>query len=475
MNGVSFTTRDKRCRGLCLTICWLTCCSALAQTQSEPVIALVGGMLIDGYDAPPVHHAAVIIQGNRILAAAPRDQIEIPANAHVIVTRGKTMMPGLIDLHAHTEIIGHGEYEEYWRFVDTPERLAEMRRIAVKQLLRAGVTSAADLGSTLDILETRRQIDAGEIPGPRLIIAGPQITRFAPPFGGEGSHRIIETPQQAARAAEELIDSGVDIIKIWFGMDEADMRAVVDAAHARGVMVHAHLYEPERIRAAVNAGVDVLQHVGSGRNPPYDEDLVLEIAHRNIPIVQTISHRIWVYPATLAFPERLESPLLREDLSAELYDEFQRSFDQFHRRSYFREVEREIQLSRVASRQFIEAGAVIGVGTDGGSPMNFHTEALWWELFALVDSGMTPRQVISAATKTNAEILSGRGGRFGIGAVREFGTVEAGMLADVIVLAGDPLSDIHALRHVDLVIKNGVPWYTEQKATDTLRMIGRAF
>ena len=112
MNRVSFTVRDTRCRGLCLIICWLTCCSVLAQTQSEPVIALVGGMLIDGYDAPPVHHAAVIIQGNRILAAAPRNQIEIPANAHVIDTRGKTMMPGLIDLHAHTEIIGHGEYEE---------------------------------------------------------------------------------------------------------------------------------------------------------------------------------------------------------------------------------------------------------------------------------------------------------------------------------------------------------------------------
>ena len=183
MNRVSVTGRDKRRRGLYLTICCLTCCSAFAQTQSEPVIALVGGMLIDGYDAPPVHHAAVIIQGNRILAAAPRDQIEIPANAHVIDTRGKTMMPGLIDLHAHTEIIGHGEYEEYWRFVDTPERLAEMRRIAVKQLLRAGVTSAADLGSSLDILETRRQIDAGEIPGPRLTVAGPQITRFEPPFG----------------------------------------------------------------------------------------------------------------------------------------------------------------------------------------------------------------------------------------------------------------------------------------------------
>ena len=79
MSRAFFTVRDTRCRGLCLIICWLTCCNTLAQTQSEPVIALVGGMLIDGYDAPPVHHAAVIIQGNRILAAAPRDQIEIPA------------------------------------------------------------------------------------------------------------------------------------------------------------------------------------------------------------------------------------------------------------------------------------------------------------------------------------------------------------------------------------------------------------
>ena len=115
---------------------------------------------------------------------------------------------------------------------------------------------------------------------------------------------------------------------------------------------------------------------------------------------------------------------------------------------------------------------MIGVGTDGGSPMNFHSEAMWREMSALVDSGMTPLQVISAATKTNAEIL---GSMDIFGGKRRLGTIEPGMLADVIVVDGNPLFDINVLGYVELVIKDGVPWYTKEKATETLRAIGRPF
>lgn len=443
--------------------------------SEEQTIALVGGMLIDGYEAPPVHHAAVVIEGNRILAAGPGDEIDIPENAHVIDTRGKSMLPGLIDLHLHMELIGHGDYAEYFDYIGGTRRLPEMRAIAAKQLLRAGVTSAVDLGSTMGIFDTKDKIEAGEIPGPRITASGPWITRVKVPINPPGFDVIISSPKEAARRTNEQIDKGIDVIKAWIGLTEEDMRAIVTAAHKRGVRVHAHVYDPGRIRAAINAGVDVLQHVGSAKNPPYDQELLLDIAHKNIPIVQTIAHRIWVYPATLAFPERLQDPRLREDLSAELYAEFQRSFELFHRKSYFREVEREIRHAKIASRQFVDVGAVIGVGTDGGSPMNFHTEAMWREMSALVDSGMSPLQVISAATKTNAEILSGRKGNFGIGEHREFGTIEPGMLADVIVVNGNPLFDINLLAYVDLVIKDGVPWYTEEKATSLLRKIGRQF
>jgi len=157
----------------------------------------------------------------------------------------------------------------------------------------------------------------------------------------------------------------------------------------------------------------------------YDDDLLAQITHNNIPIVQTISHRIWVYPATVAFPERLYNPIHKKDMPPDIYAEVIDSFNNFHRLSYFYDIGTETRNSKVAARQFIEAGAYMGVGTDAASPLNFHTEAMWYEMSALVESGMTPIQVISAATKTNAEIL---------GQFEQLGTIEPGKMADMIVI-----------------------------------------
>ena len=92
---------------------------------------------------------------------------------------------------------------------------------------------------------------------------------------------------------------------MWYGLTAEDYRAVVEEAHKAGLKVHAHLDSPKAIMMAIDRGVDVLQHVGSATQPPYDEALVSEIAHKNIPIVENIAHRIWVYHETVAFPERL--------------------------------------------------------------------------------------------------------------------------------------------------------------------------
>lgn len=440
------------------------------ETDAKRAFALVGGMLLDGYDAAPIHDPVVVIRGNEIVAAGPAETTSIPDAAHRIDTRGKTILPGLIDLHVHMELIGHGDYEEYYDYVGDLDRLAVSREIAAKQSIRAGVTTVLDLGSTLDILETRRRIESGEIPGPRLLASGPWISRLPVGIVPEEMQFVVSSPREAAARTVELIERGVDVIKAWEGLTREDYVAIVREAHERDVKVHAHLYDPTKVRLALDAGVDVLQHMGSAKNPPYSDDLVLEIAHRNVPVVQTIAHRIWIYPATVAFPTRLEDPRLRADVPVGLYAELQRSFRLFHRLDYFRQVEREIRLARVAARQFIEADAVMGVGTDAGSPMNFHFDALWREMSALVDSGMTPSQVISAATKTNAEIL---GNMQLLGGKRRFGTIEPGMLADVIVVDGNPLFDINVLGHVELTIRDGVPWYADAAVAEDVRLIGR--
>ncbi len=453
---------------LVFTVFGLVSGIGVAQESSRPEhpVAFVGGMLLDGYETQPIHHSIVVIEDGRITAVGSKLDTNIPEDAVVIDTSGKTVMPGLIDAHVHLDLIGHGDYDRYYRFLGGMERLDEVMPIAAKQMLRAGVTSAIDLGTPFQILKLRERIRKGEIPGPRLTVSGPWITRVYLEGVPDEYQLIIDSPREAAQRTRELIARGSDLIKTWVGLTEEDYRAVVNQAHQHNVKVHAHLYRPEAIRAAIAAGVDVFQHVGSARNPAYDKELVSEIAHRNIPVVQTISHRIWVYPATVAFPERLYDPVHKKDMPPDIYAEVIDSFKDFHRLPYFREIGREIRNSKVAARQFIDAGAYIGVGTDAASPLNFHTEAMWREMSALVDSGMTPIEVISAATKTNAEIL---------GQSDQLGTIEVGKLADLIVVDGNPLADINALGHVNIVVKDGVIWYSEAAATGPVTQIGYAF
>jgi len=435
-----------RCATLGPMVLGFTVLGPSAPAHAQEALVFSGGMVLDGYESVPIHDGAVVVEGGRITWVGPADDVQIPNGARVIDTSGRTIMPGLIDAHAHVDLIGHGDYDRFYEFIGGTTRLKEMAEISMGQLVRAGVTTAVDLGAPLEILEVRDRVRRGEIPGPRLLASGAWITRITLAGVPLEYQNVIESPEEAAATAERLIDAGSDVIKLWSGLTEDDMRAVVEVAHSRGIRVHAHLYEPEAIWNALRADVDVFQHVGSGGNPPYTSDLLQAIAHRAVPVVQTISHRIWIYPATIAFPERLKDPRLASDFPPDVYEEVQRSFEDFTRLGYFRTTPRQIRNSAVAARQFIDAGAVIGVGTDAASPMNFHTQAMWREMEALIESGMTPLQVISAATKTNAEIL-GLGG--------ETGTIEEGKAADILVVDGNPLADIRALDRVRWVVANG--------------------
>ena len=167
---------------------------------------------------------------------------------------------------------------------------------------------------------------------------------------------------------------------------------------------------------------------------------------KGTPVVVTAAHRAFLFPATVDFPERLQDPQLKEDFGPQIWQEVQDSLKGFQRLSYFSTTDQEMRFSRASLGQWIDSNATMGMGTDSGTPMNFHTDALWREIKAHVDVGMSPQRAISAATRVNAEIL-GRG--------KDLGTIEPGKLADVIVVKGNPLFDITALSNVEVVVKDG--------------------
>jgi imidazolonepropionase-like amidohydrolase len=426
---------------------------AARSVSAEPNtrLALVGGMLLDGYGGVPVHHAAILLESNRIVAAGPASEIMIPPGTPVIDTRGETMMPGMIEVHAHLVIVGHGDYERWFKWLEDHHRdypLERVMELSARQLLSAGITSAVDLGAPLkESVRVRDRIQSGDVPGPRLLVSGPWLIREAAIFPSM-CQVTVHTPAEAARATEDNIRGGADVIKVHGGLTLEEYKAIVEVAHRHHVRVHAHVYQELEVRDAFSAGVDVLQHVGSGM-PPFDAALVKDIAESGRPVVLTAARRIWVFPATREFPERLDDPELEHQFPPDMWTELQDSFKRFHTLGVFKNREQEEFFGDASIKQWIRAGAVIGMGTDSGTPLNFHRDALWREAKVFVDHGMPAAMVITALTWVNARIL---------GKERDLGTIEPGKLADITVVKGNPLFDIVALSNVDVVIKDGVPY-----------------
>jgi imidazolonepropionase-like amidohydrolase len=439
----------------------LTLLAPPAFAQQPKTTVLVGGMLINGLSAPPLHDAAVVIKGDKIVEVGPAAEVKIPAGATVIDTSGQTMMPGLIDAHAHLFLLGYGDEGDWFKWLATPAgkkySVQKIMELSGYQLLMSGVTGAIDLGGTpADSVAYRNRVNSGEIAGPRVIVAGALVTRQ--PYGGfpAESSAVIHSPEEGAEAVERLYKAGVDIIKAHAGLTREDYFAIVKAAHAHKMKVHAHLYDEAALRNAFEAGVDVLQHVGSAGNPTYSPDLVRAIAEANRPVVLTAAHRSWIYPDTVAFPERLKDPVLKSLFPKDIWDALQDSLKDWTDIGYFTQIDRQMKFREPLVKQWIASGAVMGVGTDSGTPMNFNTDGLIREMKVLADEGVPPLEVISDTTRVNARIMG----------KTNLGTIQPGKLADIIVVSGSPLSsDLTDLADVQDVIKGGVIYKRNGKPT----------
>jgi imidazolonepropionase-like amidohydrolase len=407
----------------------------LALSASAHDAVIHAGTLIDGTGAAPRHQVSIVIHDDRIVAVD--NGYTTPAGAQVIDLSAATVMPGFIDCHVHVnaKLPSRTNATEDWLTHSDLDRAFDAA-VFVKQMLRQGFTSVRDVGGGDESVALRNAINEGKVEGPRLWVSlealGPTAghadrlggldAQLAHPGWNNG---LVDTPDQGRLRVREHQRRGADLIKIVASggiassgddprrqlMTNEEMRAVVDTAHSLGMKVAAHIYPSGAMENAVRAGVDSIEH-GSFASA---DTFALMKAHGTY-LVPTLSVYEVFYAAARDHAELLTPGTAQKELDNDLLPK------------------RNLPLA-------VKSGVKIAYGTDLGE--GDHT----MEFGLLTANGMTPMQAIVAATQSAADL---------IGASDRIGSLQKGRYADIVAVAGDPLTDTTAFGRVSFVMKGGV-------------------
>jgi imidazolonepropionase-like amidohydrolase len=417
-------------------------------------VAMVGGTLIDGFGSTPIRNSVILIEGDRITAVGQVGSLAVPAGAEVISTEGMTVLPGLWDMHVHTMLNGHSDYTHWDKtYINRLEK--EIMPASAKQLLMAGVTSARDLGAPLEAsINVRNAINKGELTGATLYVSGPFI-QHEPYPGTEAFRWGVKGDADARAKVNRLADAGVDVIKLidQDQMTEAEVSAVIDQAHKRGLPVVGHSHRPEEIRLGMKYGVDNFEHTGLATAPEYPADVVELIKARTSQMSKgpffwtpTLSP-LWNYTYLRDNPELLDDPSWQVGLAADTVADIKASLAHPDQLSYYQLSPARMPTLRRKFQQLRDAGATLLIGTDNGVPMMFQSQTTWMEMDIWVrELGVAPLDAIRSATYWPSVMMKRD---------KDVGTVSAGKIADIIAVRGDVLRYINLLQNVNIVVKGG--------------------
>jgi imidazolonepropionase-like amidohydrolase len=399
------------------------------QTQTRAAV-LENVRIIDGTGAPPIENGRVVIDGDRITLVGPAATVPTPPGAERVDLAGRTVIPGLIDVHFHIE--------------NDP-------KLALRQL-SYGVTAFRDPGQWNDKFdELRRMIAADDLPGPRIFTTGPHIDGEHPAYPADSV--IARDPEEARRQAEISVQQGASALKIYFRLPFASAKAVIDVCQARRIPCTAHLelLDAGELIAAGLHGVEHITSFGLSVLPRREAEAYRQAVLSDNDARREGRYRIFA-AANLDGPEALALyAVLRERKPW-----VDPTLAVFERRADRRPADVRLEVFPVLlsgflkmkqlTRRVAREGARVVVGGHTSVPFASRGEAPWRELELLVESGFTPLEAITAATATAADFLY-RGS--------ELGTLRAGLKADIVVLREDPSRDISAVRSVDRVMLNG--------------------
>jgi imidazolonepropionase-like amidohydrolase len=386
-----------------------------------------GGKLIDGTNHPPTEGGMVIVEGAKIKEVIKNRSNPPPilSEDKLIDATGKVVLPGLINAHLHLYLDGGNNPLENLGY--EKGALSLLKAVTrCKEIISNGITTVRDMGAKdYGIISLKNATDEEVIMGPRIHTCGKAIAI-------KGGHapviaRTIDSPDEIGIAVREQIEEGCDFIKVFstggFGeigedpnsyeltLDE--IKSAVQDAHAAGKRLAAHAYGNQGIRHAIEAGVDSIEH-----GTFLDEETISKIIRKGIFLTPTLSnpYQIITNGKTMGVARYLVEVANRI---------FPLMVEQF--------------------RNAYNAGVKIVAGTDGGSWLNPHHDIVT-ELKLRGETGVVNLELIRMATKTAAECL---------GLNDEIGTIEIGKVADIIIVEGDPLTDIESLKNICLVMKRG--------------------
>ncbi|HET8547356.1 MAG TPA: amidohydrolase family protein [Bryobacteraceae bacterium] len=404
--------------------------------------------LIDGAGRAPVSSAAMVITDGRIAWVGPKAQLKPPSGAQAVDLTGKYIMPGIINLHGHLASTA-GLTQDPKNY--TRENLDRN----LQTYASYGVTSVVSMGSDQDLVyQVRAEQRAGRPRATRIFTAGRGFTGKAGyPTSAPGMKGVpfeVETPADVKKDIASLADRRVDIIKIWVDDHLGKERkipmelskAIIDAAHQHKLKVAAHIFYLNDAKQLVDNGLDALAH--SVRDAPVDDALIATMKrHGAWQAAATLTREVstFVYanpPAWLDDPffTRSVTPDVIRTLKGDAYRKRVAADPDFDKLPGF------LETAKRNLKRLVDAGVKYGFGTDTGPPARFPGFFEHMEMELMVDAGLTPMQVIQAATKNSAEFL---------GESKNLGTLENGRWADLIVLGRNPVESIKNTRTIEQV------------------------
>jgi imidazolonepropionase-like amidohydrolase len=390
----------------------------------------------------------MIITDGRITWIGPKTGLKAPAGAQSVDLRGRYVMPGIINLHGHLgNTVGLTQDPKNY----TRENLDENLRTYASY----GVTSVVSMGSDQDLVyQVRAEQRAGRPGATRIFTAGRGFTGKAgyptSAAGMKGVPYEVETPEDVKKAVAALADRKVDVIKIWvddhLGKERKiplDLsKAIIDNARQHRIKTAAHVFYLNDAKQLVDAGLTALAH--SVRDAPVDDALIASMKRRGAwqaaaTLTREVSTFVYATP-----PAWLDDPFFTRSVSSSVTGTLKS--DAYRKRVAadpdFSKLPGFLETAKRNLKRLVDSGVKYGFGTDTGPPARFPGYFEHMEMEMMVDAGLTPMQVIQAATRNGAEFL---------GESKNLGTLEAGRWADLIVLRGNPVENIKNTRTIEHV------------------------